>query len=235
MEQDNKVTKAVIMTLVIALVVGGGLGFAAGKMGGSAEETHTSSKQAPVDAVAAVDGPAADTRVALNNALREHVSAAGIALRAAFDGSPNTEAALATLDENSKEVAGLVGSVYGDKAGEQFLGLWRNHIGYFANYTLAAKAGDQAGLDKAIADLNGYATDAGAFFAGANPNLPADAVQTLLVHHREHVIKVVNAWGAKDYAKSYEDERHALDQVGEIGDALASGIVKQSPEKFSGQ
>ena len=236
MPQENKSTTTMIVSLIIAVIIGGGAGFLIGNMGKDKEQSNaSSSSQAAFDAVIAVDSPAADVRVKLNNALREHVSLGAVALRAAFDGDPNTEAALATLDENSKEVAGLVGAVYGQQAGDQFLSLWRSHIGYFANYTVAAKGGDQAGMDKALADLEGYATDAGAFFQGANNNLPADAVKTLLVHHRDHVIKTVNAWGAKDYAKSYEEEQHGRDQVGEIGDALAGGIVKQSPEKFSQQ
>jgi hypothetical protein len=233
MEQESKLNPMVVVAIVIATVIGGVAGFVIGNNGDTqTEEVATS---ASFDSVRAVDGAASDVRVKLNNALREHVSLGALALRAAFNGDPNTEAALATLDENSQEVAGLVGAVYGEQAGDQFLTLWRSHIGYFANYTVAAKSGDQAGMDKALADLEGYATDAGAFFNGANEGLPKEAVKTLLVHHRDHVIKVVNAWGAGDYAKSYEEEQHARDQVGEIGDALAAAIVKQSPDMFSGQ
>lgn len=230
MQQNSNVKSSMIGIVIVVLIVGGLLGFMLGK-----QKSDDTSSPTKLDAVAAVDSKAADTRVALNNALREHVSLGAVGLRAAFDGDPNGAAALKTLDENSKEVAALVGSVYGKEAGDQFLTLWRSHIGYFANYTVSAKKGDKAGMNKALADLNGYATDAGAFFNGANSNLPADAVKQLLVHHRDHVIKVVNAWGARNYEKSYEEEQHARDQVGEIGDALAAGIVKQSPDKFSGQ
>lgn len=229
MQQDNKPTVTIIMTLVVALIIGGGLGYMIGNNNNGGENTQPTTSSS----VRAVESPAADTRVALNNALREHVSLSSVALRAAFNGDANTEAALGTLDENSKEVAGLVGSVYGEEAEEQFLSLWRAHIGFFADYTVAAKAGDQAGMDQALEDLAGYSQDAAVFFSSANENLPADTVKQLLEHHRDHVISVVNAWGAGDFARSYEEEQAAREQVGKIGDALASGIVKQSPDKFS--
>ena len=37
-----------------------------------------------------------------------------------------------------------VGGIYGDKAGNQFLELWRAHIGFFVNYTLGKATGDAA-------------------------------------------------------------------------------------------
>lgn len=227
MADGHSKTAVAVTTLVVGALVGGGIGYAMAD-----NKDMNKNNEMSYNAVTAVESPAASTRVALNNALREHVSLGATTLRAAFDGSPNTEALLGTLDENSVEVAGLVGSVYGEDAEQQFLGLWRSHIDFFANYTTAAKAGDQAGMDQALENLAGYSQDASAFFAQANPNLPADAVMPLLKEHRDLVIKAVNAYGAGDRAGSYAAEQEARDQVGQIADALAVGIVKQSPDKF---
>ena len=173
-----------------------------------------------------------DLRVALNNALREHVNIAGVALRNVFTESPDAGAAVAALDQNSIEVAGLVGSVYGDDAEADFLKLWRQHIDFFANYTTAAKTGDQAGMDQALEDLAGYGEAAGNFFEGANENLPKSAVKPLLVEHRDVVIDTINLIGASDFDAAYIKLGEAADQVNKIADALTGGIVKQSPDKF---
>ena len=180
-----------------------------------------------------VNAPAADLRVALNNALREHVNIAGVALRNVFTDSPDAGAAVAALDVNSVEVAGLVGSVYGADAEASFLDLWRQHITFFANYTTAAKAGDQDGMDEALTDLAGYGEAASNFFESANPeNLPKSAVKPLLVEHRDVVIDTINLIGAGDFDAAYVTLGEAADQVNKIADALAGGIAAQFPEQF---
>lgn len=217
--------------LIGGLVVGGIGGYAlAGNM--SSESAARTSNQDSGQMQAGTDTPAAGLRVSLNNALREHVSLAGVALRNVFDGSKDTQASVDALDKNSVEVAGLVGSVYGDQAEQDFLELWRQHIGFFADYTTAAKNGDMAGMAQAQKDLEGYAEASSNFFASANPNLPKDAVKPLLVEHRNVVIAVVDSYGAGDYGLSYEKETEAIEQVSSIADALASGIAQQYPDKF---
>lgn len=225
MDSKNSTVATGIIAVIVGVVIGGLVGYSAGNM--KKDTNSTSGSTSSSKGSASTTTKAADARVALNNALREHVSLSSVALRAAFDGDPNTKAALATLDDNSVEVAGVVGSVYGPDAQKQFLQLWRNHIGFFADYTLAAKKGDKAGMDKAVAELANYSKDAGQFFEGANPNLPASAVMPLLKTHRDDVLAIVNAWGKKDYTGSYKAEQVARDQVGTIGDALAAGIAKQ--------
>lgn len=233
MNQDNKpkVGTAVIVAALVALLAGGVAGYAVGmnKDSHGHEVAHVSEASTSETPTAT---PAADLRVALNAALREHVSLAAVALRDAFDGAPTTEAALASLDENSVEIAGLVGSVYGDEAEATFLSVWRDHIGFFADYTLAAKAGDQAAMAQAKDDLNGYTKQASAFFADANEHLPKDAVNSLLQMHVGHVIAAVDAYGAGDYKKSFAVEAEAYDGAGQIADTLAAAIAKQNPDKF---
>jgi hypothetical protein len=228
MKNNNGNVAVIVVSVIVALVIGFGVGQAMN----NSDDDSNSENSSTVSAVQAVDSPAADTRVALNNALREHVNIAGVALRNVYTDSPDADAAVAALDENSKEVAGLVGSVYGDDAEEQFLSLWRSHIGFFADYTVAAKNSNQEGMDQALADLAGYGKDASAFFESANPNLPASAVMPLLEEHRNLVIDTINLIGAGDFDAAYLKLAEAADQVGTIGDALATGLVKQSPEKF---
>ena len=223
--------ESMIAAVIAALVIGGGAGYLIGNS--SSEDNETS---ASIDSSLVENGtttsPAAGLRVALNNALREHVNIAGVALRNVFVEAPDTEAAVASLDANSVKVAGLIGSVYGDQAGEDFLELWRSHITFFANYTAAAREGDSEGMEQAKEDLAGYGKAASEFFAGANPNLPAEAVKPLLEEHRDLVIATIDLIGAGDFDAAYVKLAEAADQVGTIGDALAGGIEKQFPEMY---
>ncbi len=87
-------------------------------------------------------------------------------------------------------------------------------------------------MDQAIEDLAGYGQAASNFFASANPNLPKEAVMPLLEEHRDLVIATINLIGAGDFDAAYIKLGEAADQVGDIANALASGISTQMPEKF---
>ena len=141
------------------------------------------------------------------------------------------KAGAATLDTNTVALGDAIGSVYGDAAKTTFLDLWRKHIGFFVNYTVATSKGDKAGQDKAVADLDGYRKDFDAFLSGANPNLPKGAVADLLVPHVTGIAAFVNAQNAKDPTQ-YDKIETAASHSQKIADPLAEAIVKQFPAKF---
>ena len=177
--------------------------------------------------------PAADLRSGLNTLLAEHVFFAGAAVNEALQGNtPGFEAAAGALDENSVALSEAVGSVYGADAGEAFLGLWRSHIGMFVDYTTATAAGDKAAQDKAVADLTGYADDFAAFLSGANPNLPKDAVQTLVMEHVVSTKDAVDALASGDAAKGFTELREAIAHMHMLADPLSAAIAQQFPDQF---
>ena len=178
------------------------------------------------------DTKAAGLRVLLNTLEKEHVALAATAVRNGFDGQPDFAASADALDANSVSLSEAVGSVYGPEAAEKFLEIWRSHIGFFVNYTVAAKKGDKAGMQKAVEDLGGYADAVSDFFSGANENLPREAVHALVMEHIGHLKAAVDAYGAGKYADSYASQHAAHEQIGKIADALAGAIVKQKPEAF---
>lgn len=215
-----------IITVVIALIIGVAGGYAVG-MSKDKDDNHEHTSSAPV-----TDTKAADLRVLLNGLQQEHVALATAATRAGFDGSANFGPAAASLDKNSRDLAAAVGSVYGADAEAKFYEIWNSHIGFFVDYTKAAKAGDKAGMDKAVSNLGGYVDGISTFLSGANPNLPKDAVATLIGEHVSLLKAAVDTYGAGDIAGSYEKQREARAQIGTIANALSGAIVKQSPDKF---
>jgi len=176
---------------------------------------------------------AIDLRVTLDQLLSEHAFLAMVAMQKGYDGAPDFKAAADQLDQNSVALGKAVDSVY-PGAGAKFLDLWRAHIGMFVDYTVGSATKDQAKKDKALADLAGYRKDFGAFINGANPNLPADAVAGLLQTHVNELVAALDSYAAKDYAKTYQQFDEAYKHMFATGDALAGGIVKQSPNKFAG-
>ena len=224
--QEQSVMKPVIMS-VIAGVLGLAVGFGVAHAMKSPDTKAAMSSTAPSTAT-----KAADLRVLLNGLEREHVNLAADATRAGFDGRADFAPAAGQLDKNSHDIANAVGSVYGDAAGAKFYDIWNSHIGFFVNYTVAAKKGDQAGMAKAVTDLGGYNDAISDFFSTANPNLPREAVHQLIADHIGLLKGAVDAYGAKDIAGSFAKEHDANVQIGTIADTISGAIVKQSPAKF---
>jgi len=206
------------------------------------KSSETATAAAQTDEAAAgdknlgTDSGAAELRATLTGALDEHVYLASIAIGQGLGeglDSKEFKAAAATLDTNSVALSEAIGSVYGDDAGEAFLPLWRKHIGFFVEYAKAKAAKDTAGAKKAVADLDGYRTDFGAFLEGANPNLPAEAVAEELKPHVESTFAVIRA-AATGSPKVFERIAEAASHMPHTANVLAGGIVKQFPDKFSG-
>ncbi len=224
MKESNNKTMLVVAMLIVGLLVGGSLGYMSG---------NKKDEKAQLKSIVATDTKAAGLRVVLNNLEAQHVDLASAATRAGFDGSPMFDASAGALDNNSVALSKAIGSVYGADAESKFLDIWRSHITFFVNYTVAAKKGDQAGMTKAVSDLNGYVEAISDLLGGAT-GLPKEAVASLVTEHVGLLKMAVDKHGAGDYAGSYTAQQQARDQItSKIADTLAGAIVKQNPDKFS--
>ncbi|MET0726776.1 MAG: copper amine oxidase [Acidimicrobiales bacterium] len=190
------------------------------------------------DAVSVETG-AAELRSGLTSLLQEHVFLAGAAISTAVQAggdleSPAVASAVSTLDANSIALSNAVASVYGDDAGEQFLELWRSHIGFFVDYTLGGATGDTAKQDAAKQKLDDYRADFGAFIDGATGGeLPADTVADNLQVHVNTLVEAIDSVlaGTPDV---YTKLKAAADHMPSTAAALAGAIVTQMPDKFDG-
>jgi hypothetical protein len=164
---------------------------------------------------AAVATPAVELRAGLTHLLTEHVYTAAIALKTAVDkggkmDDPTVKAAVANLDANSVALSKAVGSAY-PQAEAPFLQSWRQHIGFFVDYTLGKATKDQAKVDKAKLDLDGYRTSFGQLINSVVPELPAMAVADELTPHVASLLATIDSLIAGDgqvFAKLAEAAAH---------------------------
>jgi hypothetical protein len=144
-----------------------------------------------------VDGTASTIRSTLTAQLSDHVWLAGNALQTAVLKGGNLKdpavvGAVSALDANSVALSKTVGSVYPDAA-KPFLASWRQHIGFFVNYTLGKATKNAAMVTKAKSDLNGYRTSFGQLINSVVPELPADAVAKELIPHVQTLFDAIDA------------------------------------------
>ena len=176
---------------------------------------------------------AVDFRVALNVLLQEHLYLASDATSAALGGRGDEfSAAGNALNSNGTDIGAAIGSLYGTDAQNKFNQIWSAHNGFFVDYTTGVAKKDKAMQEKAVADLTGtYVPQFADFISGAT-GLPKDAVVQLTTEHVLTTKAIVDAQGAKDFAKAAEADRKAGAHMEMIGDPLAAAIVAKLPKKF---
>jgi hypothetical protein len=118
----------------------------------STSSTHSPAHSPTTAAVAPDATQAAELRATLSSLLSDHVWLAGNALETAVQKKgdlkdPQVVGAVKALDANSVALAKTIGSVYPD-AEKPFLASWRQHIGFFVNYTLGKATKDDKQADQ---------------------------------------------------------------------------------------
>ena len=172
---------------------------------------------------------AADLRVKLDNLFGEHAVLAMNATNAGVSGSKAFPAAAKALDNNSVALSKAIASVYGAKAGNTFLNgkfMWRAHIKFFVDYTVATAKHDMAAQNKAVANLKQYTVTFGNFLATAT-GLPKLAVRNDLLGHVVELKSQLDSYAAGNYTKAASQYHAAYNHMFMTGDLVAGAIAKQ--------
>ena len=97
---------------------------------------------------------------------------------------------------------------------------------------LATAASDAAGQSTATQSLTANAEEIAVFLSKANPNLPKEAVNGLLLAHGGHHIQQIQELKDRNYeaeAKTWQDMKAHMYQ---IADAMTDALAKQFAKRF---
>jgi hypothetical protein len=172
---------------------------------------------------------ASDLRANLGRLFGEHAALAMNATNQGVTGSKSFPATAAALDRNSIAISRAIGSVYGAKAAKTFLDgkfMWRAHINFFVDYTVAVAKKDEAGQAKAVKNLQRYTVVFGDFLAGAT-GLPKLAVRNDLLAHVLQLKGQLDKYAAGNFAAAAKDYRNAYAHMFMTADLVAGAIAKQ--------
>ena len=204
---------------------------ACGSSGTKTGSAPTSNATTPAAATDVTATAAAQLRATLTGLLDDHVYLAALALQAAVENGgdlnkPAVKAAVATLDKNSVALADAIGSAY-PAARDPFLTSWRQHIGFFVDYTLGKATKDNAKVAKAKTDLDGYRTSFGQLINSVVPELPAAAVADELKPHVQTLLDTIDSLvaGKPDV---FDKVATAASHMPMTAAILAGGIAKNT-------
>lgn len=152
-----------------------------------------------------------------------------------FDANaPDLKPDLARLLRNQADIGNAIKPYYGAAAGSQLTHLLHTHIMEAVPILAAAKAGQKAKLEAALKTWHANGRQIAAFLSKANPdNWPLSATAPMMNAHldlttKEAVAHLEGQWKA-DIA-AYDQVRT---EILMMADTLASGIIKQFPDRFA--
>jgi hypothetical protein len=179
------------------------------------------------------EAPATQIRVALDRVLAEHAFLIVQVMRTGLTRGPEFDAAADTLDANTNDLVAAIRSVYGNAAATAFAEQWRNHIAFLVDYARALSTKDTAAAKLADTQLRQYVVTFSTLLAGA-VQLPEAAVEGLIREHVEQLEQVAN-FEASRFGEAYPAILETYQHMFMIGDALATAIAAQSPDRFPGR
>jgi hypothetical protein len=133
---------------------------------------------------------------------------------------------------NAKAIAASIEPFYGKAASEKLFGLLAGHYGAVKEHLEATAAGSKAKQDAGAKNLTANAAEIAKFLSGANPNLPFNTLNGLLLAHGGHHLQQNQQLKAKQYAQEAQTWEAMKQHMYVIADALAGAIAKQFPAKF---
>lgn len=169
---------------------------------------------------------------AMSNLWAEHMEWTYATVVAFAQDSPTLTANLERLLQNQVDIGDAIKPLYGDAAGEQLTVLLTEHINDAVPVLTAAKTGDSAALDAAVADWYANAREIGAFLASANPNWDKADMEDMMEMHITQTIAYASDALTGDFAKSITDYNTAEQHMNEMSNMLSAGIIQQFPSEF---
>jgi hypothetical protein len=177
-----------------------------------------------------------ELRKAMNNLWTEHSMWTRDYIIAALNESPSQKVSADRLMKNQEDIGKAIASYYGSSAGNRLTELLKEHISIAAKIIEAAKQNNKSDLDNLNVQWKANARDIAQFLSNANPQYwkLADLQNMLYMHLDLTTQEVVNRL-KKDWKTDVANFDKVIDQVRDMGDTLATGIVSQFPNKFGKQ
>lgn len=175
---------------------------------------------------------AATLRTNMRKLWEDHVTWTRNVIFCLVDELPGTDQAVKRLLQNQVDIGNAIKPYYGEKAGNKLTELLKPHITIAAEVVNAAEAGNTAALNIANKKWYANANEISEFLCKANPKWALADMKMMMNTH----LKLTTNEAVQRIKKNYDADVIAYDKVHneilEMSDMLANGIIKQFPEKF---
>jgi hypothetical protein len=178
-----------------------------------------------------------EQRLALHDGMRrlweDHITWTRLFIVSAAADLPDAPATTERLLRNQKDLGDAIKPYYGRAAGARLTALLREHIMIAANLVLAAKAGDQAAVERHSSAWYRNAREIADFLHTANPrNWPRREMRSMMRSHLDLTLAEAVAHLSGDHRAGIRAYDRVHRQILVMADMLSDGIAAQFPRRF---
>lgn len=146
---------------------------------------------------------------------------------------PDADLTAERLLQNQVDIGNAIKPYYGTAAGKQLTALLREHILIAAEAITAAKSGDTAAFEDALARWYANGDEIAAFLNAANPDeWPLREMEEMMKSHLDLTLEEAAARLGGDYAGDIAAYDKVHKDILHMADMLSDGIIHQFPRKF---
>jgi hypothetical protein len=201
----------------------------------ASQEGHAASDHRDAHALAAAT--TSDKQAALHDAMRklweDHITWTRLAIISFAHELPDLPATQERLLRNQADIGNAIKPYYGRAAGNRLTTLLEGHIAGAVALLQAAKAGDQALIERRTAEWRANGNQIADFLHEANPvNWPRKAMRRMMRRHLDQTVSEAVNRLEGDYAADVRDYDRIHHHILAMADTLSSGIIKQFPRRF---
>jgi len=170
---------------------------------------------------------------AMRKLWEDHITWTRLVIVSIANDLPDTQATVDRLLQNQSDIGNAIKPFYGEAAGNQLTALLRDHILIAAEILQAAKSGDTAAQNDAIARWYANADAIAEFLHAANPEQwPLEEMKMMMHEHLDLTLQEAVTYLQGDHTTSVSayDEIHV--QILGMADMLSDGIIRQFPNAF---
>ena len=218
---------AAAATLLAGLLVSFGPSGSADAGTTAVSATHT--------AAAATDGTF--SKRVLHDKMRklweQHVAWTRMAIVDFAASSDGFDASAARLIQNQMDIGDAIKPFFGTKAGNALTALLKEHITTAVEVLQAAKSGDQAAFDDALARWYRNAKEIADFLSAANPTYwHRSMMRDMMKVHLDQTLAEASDQLQGEWADSVAEYDHIERHMLQMADDLSAGIIARFPKKF---
>ena len=159
----------------------------------------------PPEAAGVLNTPNWRLRSELGRLLGEHVVLVVAAMRAGVTNAADFATAAASVNGNTRDLAGAIDSLFGPAAARQFQSLWADHVDAIIDYSAALASSDAGRSAGALKQLDAFEGQLATFLATATTKrLAAPTLAKALQSHDNMLLEQVDAFVKKDYQKAHD-------------------------------
>ena len=179
----------------------------------------------------------ASSAIALKQDMRklweDHITWTRLFIVSAAAGLPDAPATTQRLLRNQKDIGDAIKPFYGRAAGARLSSLLREHILVAADLVLAAKAGDQAAVERHSGAWYRNAREIADFLNAANPrNWSRREMRSMMRSHLDLTLAEAVAHLSGDHRADIRAYDRIHRQILAMADMLSDGIAAQFPGRF---